>query len=158
MRSNSKAYYMFLVPKGLNECLVSGAIIFAILAISLSCIKTFVPPKYLLWAILFSFVYALVHVLKTSYTAKNMRYLEESRQIYDKIANNDRTMNINANKIRNDADESQYDLAVFDQRLGQLKDILHNVLEQKENKLEEFDAETAKQIEAKIREAAKRRY
>ncbi len=151
IKSNSKLYFAFLVPKGIRECAIAGGIVFLLTSIILLCIHFFGFEKYKFVLYLgFALVYALIYIAKANYTAKNMKYLEESRAIYDKIASNERIMELNANKIRNEKSEEAYDLAEFDTRLGELKSNLDVQLNEKANKLKEFDTITAKEIESDI--------
>lgn len=154
MRSNSKLYFMFLIPRGMKENVGAGAIIFVLLSFALLGVNFFAADtSRWFWLIAVSAIFSVIYVIKSYYSVKNMKYLEESRKIYDKIAKNERGMSINANRIKSDNDESFYDLAEFDTRLRELENNLDSVLKQKESKLEDFDSNEAPKIEEDIKES-----
>lgn len=151
LKSNSKAYFTFLVPRGMNECATGAGVIFSITAIILLLIHFFGPNNLKpLFYVIFALGYAVIYMLKANYISKNMSYLKESRGIYDKMASNDRLMEINANKIKNDKREDIYDLAEFDERLKELRNKLENQLDEKSEKLSEFDEVISAKIEEDI--------
>lgn len=155
-RSNSKLYYTFFVPRGFKETVISGILILFLMLVPLIAIYYLANMSNILYFLIaFAVGFTLLHMIKTGYVAKNLKYLYESRKIYDKIAINERTMIINANKIKNDPDESYYNLAQYDERIEDYKKRLDTILAEKENKLEEFDLISAKKIENDIREANK---
>ncbi|MDO5695715.1 MAG: hypothetical protein Q4P30_03000 [Eubacteriales bacterium] len=153
VKSNSRLYFTLLTPKGAKECAIAGAIVFGLTALVLLLLRFLIPDNVQwIFFILFSAVYALIYIIKSNYVTTNMRYLEESRQIYDKMQNNERIMAANAEKVRNDPREGIYDLKSFDERLAELRKLLENQLLEKDAKLHEFEAKTAKEMEANIRE------
>lgn len=151
IKSNSKMYFTFLVPKGIRECAIAGGVIFALTTVFLLLIHFFAPADLkVLFYIGFALIYSIFYIMKTNYTSKNMKYLEESRSIYDRISANERIMDLNANKIRNEKSEEAYDLVEFDERINELKQKFDNQVNEKKEKLNEFDQFTAKTIEEEI--------
>lgn len=152
LRSSSKFYYVLLVPRGIKESIISGLIVLITMLIAIGGIYFLATPNNMfLYLVGFVFLFSFIHMIKTGYTAKNMKYLYESRRIYDKIAINERAMAINANKIKNDPDESHYDLQQYNERIYEYKNKLSELLNEKELKLQDFDTVTAENIANDIR-------
>lgn len=154
VKSNSRLYFTLLVPKGARESMIAGGIMFVLTAIVLELIH-FLAPQDLTWLFLgaFALLSGIAYAIKGNYMSNNMQYLNDSRQIYDKIAANKRVMEANADRIRNEKNENAYDLESFDRRLYELRQQLETTLKEKDQELVRFDQETAKELEANTRES-----
>lgn len=156
IKSKNKFYFMLLIPRGFKECLIAASVSFIALIVVLLSINYFAPPAYhWLYFIGFAVIYSLVHAVKTNYVSRNLKFLTSSRSIYDEIAKIDKVISANANKIKEDRDDSMYDLDEFNQRLHMLQSKLSEQLNEKDRVLNDFDTNKAKKIEADIEELFK---
>ena len=107
----------------------------------------FMVLLYLLIIAIFSGAFYLIK--KNVYAVKK-RELKEASRSRNKIADLKRKIARKEKRIKNDADESGYELEAFDSEIGDIQQQIDRIVEEKKNALTVFENQTKKDIASDI--------
>lgn len=153
---DSDWFYIMYCPLGTIEFAIKIAVfiigLFAVPGILLAVINPWWLWKIIWWAVIDA-IFVLLYITIYLFTKdKDSGTLEDVRELRERYEDNEKKIREISRNIKNDTDESQYNLGQFDEEIKRAEVNLEEAVLKKQDKQKVFEEETKQQIIDNINE------
>lgn len=145
---NTQLFFSWFVPGEFRDYLIDVASIIVLAAIP-TIVNLFLPESVktvfltiIMYIAVFGIVGLIYFAIFRNVRDKHIDALKEARRIRNRIRRNEKTADVMSKNIKQDPDESRYNLNEFDDEIAELEKQILSISEQKKEALTVFENQT----------------